>query len=308
MELNSIFIIFRENSHIAKEEAIRLKKKLTSNKKNSAIFISNSNDESLNLLFTENKLLPDLVVVLGGDGTVLKAAKYIASHKIPILSFNVGGHLGFLTHDKKLLAKDCFWDQIHEDSFEIEQRMMLQATIKISKNNLKNSKLNSKPKSFWALNDFYIRAFDDEISPTCTLELEIDGENVDKYRGDGLILSTPTGSTAYAMASGGPILHPTIEAIIVSPICPMSLASRPIVVPAASQLTITPCIDRIRQVKLWQDGAASAVLEEGDKCIVKRAENNALMVVLQDSPSYYRSLAQKLYWAGSLEKFKPSSL
>ena len=92
----------------------------------------------------------------------------------------------------------------------------------------------SSKKLYWALNDFYIRAYRDEVSPTCTLELAIDGEVVDKYKGDGLIFSTPTGSTAYAMAAGGPILHPGLQAILVHPICPMSLASRPVVVPPSA--------------------------------------------------------------------------
>ena len=167
-------------------------------------------------------------------------------------------------------------------------------------------KLLDNQKQYWALNDFYIRAYRDEVSPTCTLELEIDGETVDHYRGDGLILSTPTGSTAYAMASGGPILHPGIEAIIVSPICPMSLSSRPVVVPATSRLVVKPIGSRTCRVKLWQDGAGAALLELGDSCVVERARQNARMVVLQQSPSYYRTLTQKLHWAGSLDESKHS--
>ncbi len=104
------------------------------------------------------------------------------------------------------------------------------------------------------------------------------------------------------MASGGPILHPDIAAIIVNPICPMSLSSRPVVVPAASRLVITSVGDRPRRVKLWQDGAGGGFIETGDSCVIQRAPQNARMVILHQSPSYYRTLTQKLRWAGSLDK------
>jgi NAD+ kinase len=151
-----------------------------------------------------------------------------------------------------------------------------------------------------------MRPYRDEVSPTCTLELEIDGEVVDHYRGDGLILATPTGSTGYAMASGGPILHPGIDAIVVSPICPMSLSSRPVIVPPASRLVIGHLGDSTRRVKLWKDGASGALLEPGEACVVQRARHHALMVVLEQSPSYYRTLTHKLHWAGSLLNSQPA--
>ena len=151
-----------------------------------------------------------------------------------------------------------------------------------------------------------MRPYRDDVSPTCTLELEIDGEVVDHYRGDGLILATPTGSTGYSMAAGGPILHPGIDAIIVSPICPMSLSSRPVIVPPASRLVIGLLGENTRRVKLWKDGASGALLEPGQCCVVQRARHHALMVVLEQSPSYYRTLTHKLHWAGSLLNNQPS--
>ena len=157
-------------------------------------------------------------------------------------------------------------------------------------------------KNLSALNDFYIRAYYEENSPTCTLELEIDGEVVDQYKGDGLIVSTPTGSTAYSMASGGPIIHPEIEAIIVSPICPMSLSSRPIIVPSSSKLVVKPLGDKTQRVKLWQDGTGGELIEPGELCTIKRASNNAQLMILQHSTSYYRTLTQKLHWAGSINR------
>ena len=138
------------------------------------------------------------------------------------------------------------------------------------------------------------------------LELEIDGEVVDQYRGDGLIIATPTGSTGYAMAAGGPILHPGIEAIVVNPICPMSLSSRAVVVPPRAQLSVWPLGETSRRVKLWKDGAHATVLEPGDRAVVERSPHPALQVLLEQSPSYYRTLTHKLHWAGSLTAPEPS--
>jgi len=310
MFLDLVLVICRADNNTAKKEALSIVDELKK-KKIEVITATGSltNDPLIKLLSSSEKL-PDLAVVLGGDGTVLDAARHLAIHNIPILSFNVGGHLGFLTHDRGLLSGPKLWQRLMEDHFAIEQRMMIQAKLerKTSKNPSSQSKepLFKQQREYWALNDFYIRAYSDEVSPTCTLELVIDGEAVDQYRGDGLILSTPTGSTAYSMASGGPILHPGIEAIIVSPICPMSLSSRPVIVPAASRLVIKPLGNRTRRVKLWQDGAGAALLEPGDSCVIERARHSARMVVLEQSPSYYRTLTQKLHWAGCLDESKQS--
>jgi NAD+ kinase len=138
------------------------------------------------------------------------------------------------------------------------------------------------------------------------LELEIDGEVVDQYRGDGLIIATPTGSTGYAMAAGGPILHPGIEAIVVTPICPMSLSSRAVVVPPGSRLSVWPLGEASRRVKLWKDGAHATVLEPGDRCVLQRGRHPVLMLQLEQSPSYYSTLTHKLHWAGSLTAGEPS--
>ena len=243
MKLNLIWILFRSDSESALKEAYDCKKKIENY--GSEVLIAKISLETNNIsdLFLQTEEIPQFAIVLGGDGTVLRAARYLSPRKIPILSFNVGGNLGFLTHDRRLLSQDKIWDKIYNQNFTIQKRMMLEASI-FTPNK------DQKKKIFFALNDFYFRSYKDEISPTCSLELEIDGESVDKYKGDGLIFSTATGSTAYAMAAGGPILHPSIDAIIVSAICPMSLASRPIVVPAQSQLIITPTNNKNQKIKL----------------------------------------------------------
>ena len=181
--------------------------------------------------------------------------------------------------------------------FTLERRMMLEARI--------DHLANNRDGVHYALNDFYLRPGIEEASPTCCLELEIDGEVVDQYRGDGLIIATPTGSTGYSMAAGGPIIHPSMEGIVVNPICPISLSSRAIVVPPEACLSVWPLGDRCRRVTLWKDGAHATVLDTGDRCVLQRSSDQALFVVLSQSPSYYRTLSRKLHWAGSLTSAEP---
>jgi len=245
MTTNLIWILYRSDSDTAYKETLNCKKIIEGYGKK-VLFTEISNEtNNINQLFSVSEILPEIALVLGGDGTVLRAARFLSQKNIPILSFNVGGNLGFLTHDRHILKQENFWERVSNNRFNIQKRMMLEATI-FTKMCNNESAIKS---SFFALNDFYLRSCTDEIAPTCSLALEIDGEAVDKYKGDGLIFSTPTGSTAYSMAAGGPIIHPSMNAIIVSAICPMSLASRPIVVPPESELVIKPIREKKQKIK-----------------------------------------------------------
>lgn len=304
MRLERVWLIIRQDSHVARREAkLCLQDLEAADVKVTVAESGLATNPFPGLLATESKL-PDLALVLGGDGTVLGAARHLAPLGIPILCFNVGGTLGFLTHEWRLLRGTggtdtaSLWKRLREDQFALERRMMLSAHVE--------SGDGDTLPSHMALNDFYLRPCLDEVSPTCLLELEIDGEVVDQYRGDGLIMATPTGSTGYAMAAGGPILHPGIEAIVINPICPMSLSSRAIVVPPRSKLTIWPLGESSRKVRLWKDGVHANVLEAGDRCVVQRSDCVALMLVLDQGPSYYRTLTHKLHWAGNLSGALPS--
>ncbi|MBM5798282.1 MAG: NAD(+) kinase [Cyanobacteria bacterium M_surface_7_m2_040] len=310
MRLDRVWLIVRAGSQAASRQARRCLEDLQAQ---GIAVVSATSGLASNpfpgLLATE-PALPDLALVLGGDGTVLGAARHLAPLDVPILSFNVGGHLGFLTHERSLLRlddpADSLWQRLRDDQFALERRMMLEARVlRANSRNEPDHSSNAGEDSdgdgpHLALNDLYFRPCLDEVSPTCLLELEIDGEVVDQYRGDGLIIATPTGSTGYAMAAGGPILHPGIEAIVINPICPMSLSSRAVVVPPRSHLSVWPLGELSRKVKLWKDGAYGTVLEPGDRCVVQRSAHPALMVILDQSPSYYRALTRKLHWAGSL--------
>jgi NAD+ kinase len=300
MRLQRVWLIVRSGSQAAQRQARRCSEELRDRGCHVVIATSGfSSNPYPGLLATETDL-PDLTIVLGGDGTVLGAARHLACHGVPILSFNVGGHLGFLTHEPRLLAlgdgTESLWCRLHDDQFALERRMMLEAHV----DRADGTVVDATDGSHLALNDVYLRPCLDDLSPTCVLELEIDGEVVDQYRGDGLILATPTGSTGYAMAAGGPILHPGIEAIVVTPICPMSLSSRTVVVPPRARLSVWPLGDSSRRVKLWTDGAHATTLEAGDRAVVQRGSHPALFVLLEQSPSYYRTLTHKLHWAGSL--------
>ena len=246
---------------------------------------------------------PDLAVVLGGDGTVLGAARHLAIYGVPLLTFNVGGHLGFLTHAAALLrhglraGDDGIWQRIRDDRYAVERPMLLEAAIDRGGEAMDHGPAHDP---HLALNDFYLRPGLDDRSPTCRLELAVDDEVVDQFQGDGLIISTPTGSTGYTLASGGPIVHPGIDAIVVSPICPMSLSSRSVVLPPRSRLAVRPLGESRRVVKLWKDGAYAATLNPQERCILQRARRHALMLILDQQPSYFKSLRHKLRWTGSL--------
>ena len=296
MTTNLIWILYRSDSDSAQKETLNCKEIIESYGKKVLISEISVENKNINELLSSSDGLPEIAIVLGGDGTVLRAARYLSPKNIPILSFNVGGNLGFLTHDRNILKQENLWERISTNNFNIQKRMMLEATVFTEKNN-NQSKVK---RSFFALNDFYFRSCTEEITPTCSLELEIDGEAVDKYKGDGLIFSTPTGSTAYAMAAGGPIIHPSLDAIIVSAICPMSLASRPIVVPPDSQLAIKPIREKKQKIKLWLDGASGCLIEANDTCLIKKSNHSTSIIILDENLSYYKTITQKLHWASSL--------
>ena len=298
MTTNLIWILYRSDSDAAYKETLNCKKIIEGYGKKVLISEISNETNNINQLFSASENFPEIAIVLGGDGTVLKAARYLSPKNIPILSFNVGGNLGFLTHDRHILKQENFWERVSNNRFNIQKRMMLEATVFKEENNHKNT----IKRSFFALNDFYLRSCTDEIAPTCSLELEIDGEAVDKYKGDGLIFSTPTGSTAYSMAAGGPIIHPSLDAIIVSAICPMSLASRPIVVPPESQLVIKPIREKKQKVKLWLDGSSGCLIEANDTCLIKKSNHSTSIIILDENLSYYKTITQKLHWASSLNE------
>jgi len=223
----------------------------------------------------------DLIIALGGDGTLLNIAPLVERPDVPILGVNMGG-LGFITEVavnelEGVLAKTL------EGDYEIEKRMTLEVRIKSKK---------SKPRRFRVLNDAVIAK--GARSRIIDLETHIGDDYLCTYRADGLIISTPTGSTAYCLASGGPILEPTLGAIVIAPICPHTLTNRPIVVPsdAAIHVTLRSFGDT---VILVPDGQKGTRLNNGDE-VEARDYGLPVSLIKLPSRSYYEILREKLKW------------
>lgn len=242
----------------------------------------------------------DLALVLGGDGTVLTSARHLAPAGIPILGVNVGGHLGFLTESvEEFQDTEKVWDRLFEDRYAIQRRMMLQAAV------FEGHRTNLEPvtERYLALNEMCVKPASADRMITSILEMEIDGEVVDQYVGDGLIVSTPTGSTGYTVSANGPIMHDGMEAITVTPICPMSLSSRPLILPPGSVVSIWPLGDYDLSTKLWTDGVLATSIWPGHRVDVRMADCRAKFIILRENNSYYQTLREKLLWAGTRVRY-----
>ncbi len=237
----------------------------------------------------------DLAVVLGGDGTALAAARNLAADNVPILAINIGGHLGFLSESPEDLSFEKIWERLLSDRFAIQRRMMLQAQL------FEENRTNLDPASdrYLALNEMCVKPASPDRMITSILEMEIDGEVVDQYQGDGLLISTPTGSTGYTVAANGPIVHPGMDAIVVTPIAPLSLSSRPVVLPPGSVVSVWPLVDPDVTTKLWMDGVLATGIWPGQRVDIRMADCLANFIVLSQDYSYYRTLRSKLQWAGA---------
>ena len=227
----------------------------------------------------------DLIVVLGGDGTLLGAAGRIARAglDVPVLAVNFGS-LGFLTettlpelHDALALAL------AGEAAFE--SRVMLHAAIVRDGVELKATPV---------LNDVVVNR--GPMSRMADLSVSIDGEFVARFRADGVIIATATGSTAYNLSAGGPIVHPSVDALVLTPIAPHTLSNRPVVIPAASVLTIQPLLDGSQEMFMMADGQTGHTLTGNDVVRVARAAR-PLRLIRSTTRSYFAVLRQKLKWA-----------
>ena len=296
MKLSLVLIIYRSNSLIAKESSEFCKNALKASNIKSSIVESDFDKKDLLNYLNNLHSLPEVVIVLGGDGTVLKSANALVNYDIPLLSFNIGGNLGFLTQDKDFLFDHSFIDILEKEKFVIDFRNRLHCDVYSNERDAERKIINS----FDALNDFYFKSVEEDISPTNQIQIEIDNEKVNEYKGDGLIVSSSTGSTAYSMAAGGPIVHPSINAFVINPICPMSLASRPIIIPDTSKVIIRAIQNNKREIKLWKDGSKCMTIKENDYCEINKLTNPCKMIKFNKSISYYKTLIKKLDWKGDL--------
>ena len=296
MKLSLVLIIYRSNSSEAEESSIFCENLLKNKNIKSQRIESNFNKNLLTSYLCEKNPLPNMVIVIGGDGTVLKSANELVNYDIPLLSFNIGGNLGFLTQEKDFLFDQSFIEILENEEFIIDARTRLQCDVYREEDKTQSKLI----QSFNALNDFYFKSVEDDISPTNQIQVDIDGEKVNEYKGDGLIISSSTGSTAYSMAAGGPIIHPTIDAFIINPICPMSLASRPIIIPDKSNVTIRAVKKSQGSIKLWKDGSKCMSISQRDYCKITKGTKPCKMLLFNKSTSYYSKLVKKLDWSGDL--------
>ncbi len=224
---------------------------------------------------------PALVIVLGGDGTLLSVARTFAGSGTPILSVNLGS-LGFLT-EVRLADLYPTLESWCDDCHSIDARVMLHAAL------WREGAIHS---TYEALNDVVVTKGD--IARMGDFAVELDGKSVARFRADGVIVSTPTGSTAYTLAANGPILTPDVDAMVVTPICPHLLTLRPIVVRGDAFLTVR--VEGIpNQALLTVDGQKAVVLQLGDEVRCQRSSATVNLVRMSES-SFFEALRSKLSW------------
>jgi len=298
MKLSLVLIVYRSDSSIAQEASKFCEEVLKAKNIKSNRIESDFHKDEIEKYLSNSESQPNIGIVLGGDGTFLKCANALADYDIPLLSINIGGNLGFLTQEKEFLFDKSFIEILENEEYLIDFRNRLNCNVCIEGTSSEKKIL----KSYDALNDFYFKSVEEDISPTNQIQIEIDNEKVNEYKGDGLIISTSTGSTAYSMAAGGPIVHPSIDAMIINPICPMSLASRPIVIPNNSKVIIKPGKKSKGEIKLWRDGSKCMTIKATHYCEIKKGKLPCKIIKFKQSTNYYNTLIKKLDWKGDLSQ------
>ncbi len=227
---------------------------------------------------------PDLMLVMGGDGTFLAAARMMAPAGVPLLGVDLGG-FGFLAEEEpdKVLAE---MERVLAGDFDVEERMMLRAGVRRD---------GEECASYLGLNDAVIAT--GSFRRITRLGLYVNDRQVAQFAADGLLIATPTGSTAYSLSAGGPIIDPTVEAILITAICPHTLHTRPLVVNADSELRVAvePARQPQEDLALTVDGQQTVKLMPGDEVGILRADCRARLVRL-GRRSFYDRLRAKLHW------------
>jgi NAD+ kinase len=223
----------------------------------------------------------DLLVVLGGDGTLLSMARLVGDLGVPILGVNLGG-LGFLTATTEAELFPTL-EALFRGEMLVEERMMLAAQV---------LRQDERLAEYVALNDVVITK--SAMSRIITLAVAVEGQYAIGYRADGLIISTPTGSTAYSLSAGGPIVFPTMDAVVLTPICSHTLTNRPIVLPASLRIKVTLLTEQ-QEVMLTLDGQVGVALKERDVVEVRQASPR-IRLVRDPRRHFFSVLRTKLKW------------
>jgi NAD+ kinase len=228
----------------------------------------------------------DLAMVVGGDGTMLHVARHLAPFGVPLIGVNLG-RLGFLT--------DISTEQMYEEltrvldgDFKTEERILLEAEV------VRDDKVLHSAN---ALNDVILNK--GQLARLIEFETWVDGEYVNSTRADGIIVATPTGSTAYALSAGGPILHPTLPAIVIVPICPHTLSDRPLAVGSDSHIEIVLTSSAQQSAHVTLDGQTNFSVHDHDRVRVRRAAQPAILIH-PTRRNHYEVLRAKLGWGEKL--------
>ena len=271
MKINKVGIILRKGSDEPKRIAIELQEWFSQNNVETVL------DQVIHDM--------DLIVILGGDGTLLHVAEQASRNSIPVVGINLGD-LGFLTEVSKEERIEAL-TVILTGSPEIEQRMMLKVRL-----------CAGEVKSQWryALNDIVISK--GNLDQLIQMSTWADDDYITTYRADGLIFSTPTGATAYNLSAGGPIVHPALHSILVTPICPFMLDSRPVLLDSRTKLISKLISVKTPDVKVIVDGQSAWDMRGNDLLEVRAAEKT-LQLIGSLNKGYFEILRNKLNWGGS---------
>jgi NAD+ kinase len=231
----------------------------------------------------------DLVIAIGGDGTLLYAAGLVARHKVPLLGVN-RGRLGFLTDVMPQNMFPCI-DAALEGRLTPDERPLLAACVKYA---------DGRVAAALALNDVVMQKL--VTGRMLDFETHLDGTYVNTHAGDGVVVASPTGSTAYALSCGGPIIEPHLDVLVVAPICPHTLSDRPIIVSARSEIEVKLLERPETRAQVICDGTVLGELDPGDRLTIKAASER-ITLLHPAGHDYYRLLRSKLHWGrGSFER------
>lgn len=230
-----------------------------------------------------------LVIVIGGDGTMIYAARLLGGRDVPVLGVNYG-YLGYLTEYTPETVYAAL-ERVFAGDFRVDVRMKLEATVERTGEALLTAQ---------AVNDCVITK--SMLARLVPIECRIGGQFVSTFHADGLIIATPTGSTAYSLSAGGPIVHPAMQAIVLTPICPHTLTNRPLVVPDTSEIELRLSPERgqfnVEDVFLTFDGQTGCAVEPEDRVLIRKSVST-LKLIEPAGKDYFRLLRDKLKWGNS---------
>jgi NAD+ kinase len=284
MKFNTIGIIVKPHSEVVKDTLEHLLEYLDT--KSCTVILDHSADGLVDKAAVSREELGDqcdLVITVGGDGTILNAARSLADKNVPLVGINIG-RLGFLA-DVSPDEVDTVLDNVLTGNFIEEKRFLLEAAVHRNSETIFNAD---------ALNDVVVHVRD--VARMIEFETHIDGQFVNHQRADGLVISTPTGSTAYALSSGGPIMQANLDAIALVPICPHTLSERPLVVNSSSKVDILICETKQAIAQITCDGQTSFDVKLGDHILIKRKEN-AITLLHPPGHNNFEILREKLHWS-----------